>query len=115
MFELAACYGMEKRKARVVHQCCECRGKIAVGEVYNYHHGVWDGFGKEFKVCVDCDALRVECDRDAKHDDERTPFEGLHDAADGMWHGRPELFVRFVLIKAKRGAYVPRWMAERVA
>lgn len=114
MCEMPSCYGVVQRTARVVHQCCECRGKIMVGEVYNYHHGVWDGVGAEYKVCLDCDALRVECDRDVKHDDERTPFEGLHDAVDGLWRDRKDLFVRFVHIKSRRDAFVPEWMVERV-
>jgi hypothetical protein len=65
-----------------------------------------------YKVCADCEALRAECDRDAWHG-EYTPFEGLHDAVDGMWTNAPELFKRFVEIKRKRGATVPQWMEER--
>ena len=110
MCEMPSCYGHEERKARRAHKCCECHGAIQPGEKYHYHHGVWDGEASDYKVCADCEALRTECDRDARHD-ECTPFEGLHDSVEGI--GDPVLFVRFVEIKRRRGATVPQWMAAR--
>jgi hypothetical protein len=92
--------------------CCECHGTIRQGETYHYHHGVWDGEARGYKVCSDCETLREECDRDARHD-ELTPFEGLVNSVDGMWPNAPELFVRFVEIKRRRGATVPQWMETR--
>jgi hypothetical protein len=107
--ETPDCYGRKERKARKAHRCCECHGTIQPGEKYHYHHGVWDGEAKGFKVCIDCDALRAECDRDARYD-ECTPFEGLYEAMDG--HRIKELTVRFAEILRKRGATVPKWMEE---
>jgi hypothetical protein len=109
---MPSCYGHEERKARKAHKCCECYGTIQPAETYHYHHGVWDGEARGFKVCVDCDCLRAECDRDARRG-ECTPFEGLHDSIDEMQPNARELFVRFVEIKRRRGATVPTWMAAR--
>lgn len=119
MCEMPSCYGHEERKARKAHKCCECHGAIQPGELYHfwnqgrYHHGVWDGKASNYKVCVDCEALRAECDEDARPD-ERTPFEGLLDSVNAVWPDAPELFVRFVEIKRRRGATVPPWMATQV-
>jgi hypothetical protein len=113
MCELPSCYGHEERTARKAHKCCECHGTIQPGELYHYHHGVWDGRASDYKVCVDCEALRAECDRDVHYDEERTPFEGLYESVDALWPN--ELFARFVEIKRRRGATVPERMALRAA
>lgn len=113
MCEMPSCYGHEERKARKAHNCSECHGTIQPGERYHHHHGVWDGKASDYKVCADCEALRAECDKDARQDDERTPFEGLSESVDGMWPHSPEVLVRFVEIKRRRGATVPQWMATR--
>jgi hypothetical protein len=110
MCEMPSCYGHDHRKARKAHKCCECHGMIQPGEIYHYHHGVWDGEAADFKVCMDCDALRAACDRDARYD-ERTPFGGLHDSVEES--GDVALCARFMGIMLKRGANVPRWMMER--
>ena len=110
MCEMPSCYGHEERKARKAHKCCECHGMIHPGEKYRYHHGVWDGQASDHKVCADCESLRAECDRGARHG-ECTPFEGLHDSVEET--GASELFARFVWIKRRRGANVPQWMAAR--
>jgi hypothetical protein len=112
MCERPSCYGHEERKARKAHKCCECHGTIQPGEKYHFHHGVWDGRASSYKVCADCEALRAECDRHAHYSDEFTPFEGLYESVEAM--DTPELFVRFVEIKRRRGATVPQWMAMRV-
>ena len=112
MCEMPSCYGHEERNARKAHKCCECLGTIPPGEKYHYHHGVWDGDASDYKVCADCEALKDECDRNARHD-ERTPFGELSESVDGMWPNAPELFVRFVEIKRRRGATVSQWMATR--
>ena len=113
MCEMPSCYGREKRKARKAHKCCECHGTIQPGETYQYHHGVWDNRALSFKVCDDCEALRVECDRDARSD-ESTPFEGLYDSVENWWGDRSELLVQFVKIMRKRGSVVPPQIAKRV-
>lgn len=97
--EMPSCYGHEKRKARKNHKCCECHGTIMSGEEYHYHHGVWAGCALGYKVCIDCEALRAECDHDVSYD-EGTPFEGLSDAV----IEDTDLFTRFVEIKRKRGS-----------
>lgn len=112
MCELPSCYGHEERQARRAHKCCECHGTIQPGELYHYHHGVWDGKASNYKVCVDCEALRAECDEDARPD-ECTPFEGLYESVDALWPD--ELFARFVEIKRRRGATVPERLALRAA
>lgn len=107
MNDMPSCYGHKERKARKAHKCCECRGMIKLGEMYHYHHGVWDGEALDYKVCVDCEALRSECDR---HED-CTPFEGLSESIGET--DEPELFARFIDIKRRRGATMTGWMATR--
>ena len=114
MCELPSCYGHEQRKARVEHLCCECYGTISKGEVYHFHHGVWDGRAASYKVCVDCEELREECDKDVKYDDERTPFEGLSETVEGKSGDVRGLLGRYAAIKTKRGATVAPWMLERI-
>ena len=106
-------YGMKPRKARKQHVCCECRGTIVVGETYHYHHGVWDGEGHSYKVCVDCDALRDQCDL-GSHQDECTPFESLVESVDALYRHEPELLARFAAIKKMRGAVIPSWLLRKI-
>jgi len=40
----------EIRKARKAHRCCECGGKIAPSDTYEYVKGLWDGDWSEFKT-----------------------------------------------------------------
>ena len=110
MCEMPSCYGVEDRKARIAHTCYECKGSIKPGETYHYHHGVWDGVGDSFKVCVDCEALRVTCD-DGREYDERTPFGGLSETI--MAVEVPALLARMIEIKTRRGAAIPKWMQDR--
>jgi hypothetical protein len=110
MCEMPSCCGHEIRKARKPHKCCECDGVIQPGENYHYHHGVWDGEAADYKVCIDCEALRAEYDADS-HADECTALAQLSETVEGCGAHEKELFVRFVDIKRKRGATVPEWMA----
>jgi hypothetical protein len=64
---MSPCYRFKVRTARKPHTCCECGCAINAGQQYVYHHGVWDGEGKDYKVCVECDALRDVCDRDSQY------------------------------------------------
>lgn len=100
--ELPACYGHELRKARKDHKCCECRGVIAKGETYHFHHGVWDGSGASYKVCVDCEGLRIELDRDNACWEDTTYFTGLGEAVYDS--GDDALIERYKNIKLKRNA-----------
>lgn len=111
MSEYPDCYGHKERTARKAHRCCECHGTIQLGEKYHYHHGVWDGEAASYKVCVDCEALRTDLDLGHECCD-RPPLEGLEEAIGAECHNIPELLVRFVEIKRRRGATVLNWMAE---
>jgi hypothetical protein len=108
MLEPPSCYRHDQRKARKEHKCCECEGVIWKGEVYHFHHGVWDGVAASYKVCSDCEALKAEVDRDVKHDDERTPFGELAEAV------REPRLGQYMAIRWKRGAPVAPWLAEVV-
>ena len=114
MCEYPSCYGHEQRKARKAHTCCECHGAIQPGETYHYHHGVWDHEASDFKVCIDCEALRDEYDSDS-HPEDCTPFGELTETVIGCGMHEKALFVRFVEIKRKRGAHVPDWIAADAA
>lgn len=52
-------YQVTTRRARKPHRCIECRRKIAAGETYHQHHGI---FVRPFSeaVCVRCDEIRDE-------------------------------------------------------
>jgi hypothetical protein len=110
--EMPSCYRKDTPKARINHICCECRGVIQKGETYTYHHGVWDGRGASFKMCVDCDELRVEVDRDCDVED-GSAFGDLYES---VFNGRDSsVIAKFLAIKRKRGATIKPWMIEREA
>jgi hypothetical protein len=110
MCEVMEGYGMEVRKARKQHKCCECRGTINAGEQYHYHHGVADGRGVGYKVCPDCQAMRVEIEKNTAHYDDLLPFEGLFESA----VEDEKLAKRMAATMAKRGAKVPEWLAKEI-
>jgi len=70
MCEMASCYGCEVRKARKRHICYECGCEIVAGERYHYHHGVWDGSGRSYKVCMGCEGLRTDLNVDQRYDEQ---------------------------------------------
>jgi len=45
-----------QRRARTVHQCCECGCVILPEETYLVDAGVWDGSWTRFKTCLECAA-----------------------------------------------------------
>jgi hypothetical protein len=111
MCEMPSVYGCDHPKARKEHKCCECRGVIPVGEVYNKHRGIWDGSADTFKVCVDCDLLRNEVDNDERDPECKTAFGYL---SESVFEVGDRVFVkRFLEIKRKRGAEIRDWMIER--
>ncbi len=112
MNEMPCVYACELRKARKEHKCCECGGAIQAGENYHYHHGIWDGSAGSYKACQDCEALRIDVDKDVEYDDEKTAFTDLIDSV--FENGDRELIRRFIEIKRKRGAEVKPWMIERL-
>lgn len=105
-------YDIAKLKARKTNKCCECRGTIEKGEVYHAHSGLGDGQWWNFKVCIDCDALRDEINATIRDWDEKVPFEGVGE--DVFERGDDGLIRRFIEIKRKRGATIELWMIERM-
>jgi hypothetical protein len=45
-------------KARKEHVCCECRGRIAIGNHYEIYSLVCDGKIESYKTCTSCMSLR---------------------------------------------------------
>ena len=105
-------YRIEKPKARKEHKCYECQGVIAVGEVYHYHSGIWDGEAARFKVCVDCEALRCEVDKGETDSEWLTPFGNLYESV--FDRGSLDQMRRYVALKERRGADIQDWMKERI-
>lgn len=46
------------RKARKVHECCECGNDIQVSTRYEFTSGAWDGNMSTYKTCSVCVELR---------------------------------------------------------
>lgn len=102
-------YGVNTRKARKNHKCCECRGLIKAGESYFYHHGVWDGQGRSFKMCPECNQLMIDINKNAVYPDDSVSFEELYlHAVESM-----DWLKRYIDIKEKRGAIPIRWMIDK--
>lgn len=104
MCEFPATYMMRVRRARKEHRCCECGGKILSGETYNYHSGVWDGQGRSFKVCPECDLLRNELNKDRDFED-TVVFGGLVEDVHDL--DEPAITDRLLGIMRKRDAKIP--------
>lgn len=111
MCEIAEVYKIDARKARKDHNCVECRGTIKTGEIYRFHHGVFDGSGFSAKVCLECDELRDEVNKTADRYDQCCVGEVCEWASEGG----DELLRKFMDIKIKRGAKVPDWMIQRLS
>lgn len=104
-------YCHDTRKARKEQVCAECRGRIDKGEVYHYHHGVFDGQGVDYKECNDCYTLREKIDASTTYPDEKTAFGELYES---VFNSQELSYIRtFLLNKEKRGAIIPLWMTER--
>lgn len=110
MCEMPSVYGCDHPKARKEHKCCECRGVIPIGEVYNKHHGIWGGSAGTYKVCVDCDLLRADIDKNTRNTEDQTAFRYLSESV--FEGGEHELIKRFLDIKRKRGAEIKDRMIE---
>lgn len=68
-------FNQQQRRARKTHQCCECRGVIPAGALYEYTSGVWDGCGASFKTCLGCVVLRaahIEAEERGQEEDRQT-------------------------------------------
>ena len=110
MCEVPSCYVKEVIRARKDHKCCECHGWIRRGEHYHKHHGVWDGSGFTFKVCIECDLLRTDIDKDVSIVEERTAFGQLTESV--FECGKLEFIRRLLIIKDKRQGNIEPWMNE---
>jgi hypothetical protein len=62
MCDAPEAFSERTRKARKLHQCVECRGRIQPGQAYQYCSGIWDGEARSFKTCIDCAKDRAEFD-----------------------------------------------------
>lgn len=113
MCEIAEVYKIDPRKARNEHRCADCHGTIRVGEIYHFHHGVFDGSGFSNHVCADCEQLRKDVDKDNRDIYEQTCVEELCDAVFAT--GDEALMRRFIETKIKRGCAVQPWMTKRLA
>lgn len=111
MCETPAVYCHDRPKARREHRCLECRGVIVVGEMYNLHHGIFDGEPFNYKTCDDCEALRSDIDKDIPFVEERVAFGYLYEH---VFESREvEWMKRYLQTKEKRQADVPQWMYDR--
>ena len=45
-------------KARKKHKCCECKGTIEKGDIYEHVFGKWDGLTEVYNTCMHCLAAR---------------------------------------------------------
>lgn len=101
MFNIPECFGWVKRKALKDHICCECNGKISKGELYYYFHGIWLGVPSSYKVCVDCEYLRLDCDEGLEYG-EGTAFTKLEETVIQLEDCAPDLYQRWLDILQKR-------------
>lgn len=105
------CYGVENRKARKPHKCRESKGVILIGEIYHFHHGVWDGQGQSFKHCADCELIFNRMVADADYPEEGPAFGSLYE---GIFDGDIlSEITEFLDIRRKRGAKIEEWMIQR--
>ena len=73
-------FASENRKARKEHACCECKGKILKGEVYNHFSGIWEGRAGRYRTCVECDRIRRAAIAESNcASDEGPAFQGLQE------------------------------------
>ncbi len=49
------------RTARKPHTCSECVTEIPAGAKYNLHHGVYDGSGYSYPLCIRCSTVNHAC------------------------------------------------------
>lgn len=53
-------YERDEVRARKAHTCCECRReRIAAGDTYWRHSGLWDGRWDTFKRCQRCESAAL--------------------------------------------------------
>lgn len=52
-------FNQEEIHAKRPHQCCECGGRIGIGEKYERTKGLWDGLWDTFATCLACCNVRA--------------------------------------------------------
>ncbi len=82
-------YRKETPRARVAHECIECRTEIPPGDRYELASGLWDGRWDHFKTCGPCVVLRSEVTAVEESDgcwgtEAIPPFTELFSAAEEM-------------------------------
>jgi hypothetical protein len=107
--------GTKHVTARKQHQCCECRGFIEAGDIYEKVAGLWGGQFSTFKTCTKCQSARdfysITLDSKSFRDSDEGEFcfgalkADLHEAASDMGIGTGQKFrtLRFVVEMNKRG------------
>ena len=111
MCEIAECYEVDPRKARKAYRCVACLGAIPAGEIYEYHHGIFEGSPFDFRVCVDCGNMVREINAEQDNSEDMIAVQEL---AECMFERSDRKLKRFVENKIKRGAEVKPWMLERI-
>lgn len=112
MCERLSVYVHATPKARVSHKCCECLGIILPGETYHRHNGVFEGQGFTSKVCMECEQIRDEIDKEVEHWDDRVCIGQLFEHATER-NTNPSILKKFVENSIRRGVKVPDWVMER--
>jgi hypothetical protein len=111
MCEMPSVYQCDRPKARKEHKCYECRGVIRIGEHYRKHHGIWAGEPGDYKVCDQCEDLRVLVDAGVAHSEDRTALGQLYES---VFESRDLHWIRAYLSNARaRSAVIPEWQTKR--
>ncbi len=98
------CWTRTMPRARKRHRCCECRGNIQPGEVYERFSGIWD-YPMTFKTCSDCNDLRKIVDPLVNFE---CPFSMIADFIHDMDEPRRSALLQaFNAIYAKRAPKPP--------
>lgn len=108
--EMPECFRRSTPKARKPHRCCECRGTIAVGEVYEVASGVWPDGPARFKTCADCARIREVVQKMVNPED--VAICGLMEELTEGDHG--EFLREWVACAQRRGAKLPGWLLARI-
>lgn len=109
--EMPQVYGCEMPVARKDHRCCECDGVIKKGEKYHRHHGIWEGEANTYKVCLECELIRGEVDKNIGDPTECTGFGELIETVAEIRD--TNLLHRYVQNAMGRGAAIPAWILQR--
>ena len=112
MSDEAQVYYVDDRNARKQHRCEECSGVIKVGEIYKYHHGVFDGSGFSNHVCAECERLRTELN-DTLNRWEQVCVSELCEAV--FESEDASMMKRYIDNATRRGAKLSQWMLDRLA